>query len=194
MLLDQGMEIGSHTMTHPILTSVDKPTLNRELAESKARLEDLTGNGVTSFCYPAGFHNAEVRAAVRRVGYSLGRTTMGFRTESTFDPFAMPVTAQMYPHGRRVHVTHSIRKRNIGGLAAWFGTYRASSDLETIAAAALQKVEQSGGVVHLWGHGWEIESLGIWPRLEILLDMLAEFVQSGAARSATNGEVVEALR
>src|SRR6266508_120764 len=35
-----GMEIGSHTLTHPILTEIDPETVFIELHESKKKLED----------------------------------------------------------------------------------------------------------------------------------------------------------
>ncbi len=53
-LLDAPLEVGAHTVTHPILAREDDATIRRELAESKRRLEERTGRSVPLFCYPSG--------------------------------------------------------------------------------------------------------------------------------------------
>src|SRR5205823_412027 len=47
-LADMGMEIGSHTLTHPILPRLEKNTIFQELDGRKKQLEDLLGREVTS--------------------------------------------------------------------------------------------------------------------------------------------------
>jgi peptidoglycan/xylan/chitin deacetylase (PgdA/CDA1 family) len=49
-----GIEIGAHTMTHPILTRIDAQQAQKEIADSKAYLETLIGTPVTTFAYPNG--------------------------------------------------------------------------------------------------------------------------------------------
>lgn len=49
-----GIEIGSHTVSHPFLVQLDEPQIVQELATSKARIEDETGGPVTSLSYPTG--------------------------------------------------------------------------------------------------------------------------------------------
>src|SRR5215475_6402536 len=44
-----GVEIGSHTLTHPILTNVGDERLRRELSDSKSRLEEILGRQVNQF-------------------------------------------------------------------------------------------------------------------------------------------------
>src|SRR5512143_950148 len=51
---ENGMEIGSHSASHPRLTRLDDAQLRQELVRSKAVLEDLLGNPVGSFAYPYG--------------------------------------------------------------------------------------------------------------------------------------------
>jgi peptidoglycan/xylan/chitin deacetylase (PgdA/CDA1 family) len=88
--MDQSVvEIGSHTATHPILTNVDAGRLERELRESRARLEDELHRRVDLFCYPNGSLNAEVRQAVRRAGYMCAVTSdPGFNDDHS-DVFAL---------------------------------------------------------------------------------------------------------
>jgi peptidoglycan/xylan/chitin deacetylase (PgdA/CDA1 family) len=49
-----GMEIGAHTITHPILTRLAPEAAMRELADSKGYLQDLLGEPVKLFAYPNG--------------------------------------------------------------------------------------------------------------------------------------------
>ncbi|HWQ14527.1 MAG TPA: polysaccharide deacetylase family protein [Roseiflexaceae bacterium] len=74
-LRDAGMEIGSHTISHPDLTTLDAAELERQVAGSRAELEARLGVRVVSFCYPAGRYNAAVVEAVRAAGYENATTT-----------------------------------------------------------------------------------------------------------------------
>lgn len=49
-----GLLIGAHTQTHPILTALDEISAMREISSSKADLEAVLGETVTSFAYPNG--------------------------------------------------------------------------------------------------------------------------------------------
>jgi len=48
------VEIGSHTMTHPVLSGMPVGTQQAEIRQSKARLEEILGREVSSFAYPYG--------------------------------------------------------------------------------------------------------------------------------------------
>ncbi|POZ52235.1 polysaccharide deacetylase family protein [Methylovulum psychrotolerans] len=50
----QGMEIGGHTVNHPILATLDKATATAEIAENKAYLEQLLAAPIRFFAYPNG--------------------------------------------------------------------------------------------------------------------------------------------
>jgi peptidoglycan/xylan/chitin deacetylase (PgdA/CDA1 family) len=68
----RGMELGSHAMTHSDLRKLDDTTLEAELAESKAAIEDLTGRPCRVIAYPFGLHDERVETAARDAGYELG--------------------------------------------------------------------------------------------------------------------------
>ncbi|WP_261995008.1 MULTISPECIES: polysaccharide deacetylase family protein [unclassified Streptomyces] len=68
----EGVEIGSHGLTHIDLTRVDDDVLRSEVAGSRAALADLTGARVDGFCYPYGTVDARVVDAVRDAGYGYG--------------------------------------------------------------------------------------------------------------------------
>ena len=49
-----GMEIGAHTVNHPILARCAEPEASREIADGRATLESLIGERVGLFAYPNG--------------------------------------------------------------------------------------------------------------------------------------------
>lgn len=73
-LLNFGMEIGSHSFSHPKLHQIDPKRLNYEITDSKKYLEDELGRDIETFCYPYGGYNAAVVETVKYSGY-LGATT-----------------------------------------------------------------------------------------------------------------------
>ena len=83
------IEIGSHTVTHPVLTRVNPDRLCRELEDSRGRLEERLGHPVTQFCYPNGSYNRIVRDAVARAGYRLAVTSDDGLNDATIDPLAL---------------------------------------------------------------------------------------------------------
>lgn len=74
-MLDAGWELGSHTFTHTDVTRLSGADLKREIAGSRAWLEERFGVPVSTFCYPAGRHDASALAAVRSAGYLAATTT-----------------------------------------------------------------------------------------------------------------------
>lgn len=81
----EGIEIGSHTVTHPILPNVlDDETLQFELATSKTRLEEMLGRQIPLFCYPNGRSDARVQRATASAGYRCAVTNLsGMNTAHT---------------------------------------------------------------------------------------------------------------
>lgn len=70
-----GMEIGSHSCTHPRLTSLEPDRAYREVADSKVELEQMLSREVVSFAYPYGEFNKRVRDLVNDAGYSAACTS-----------------------------------------------------------------------------------------------------------------------
>jgi|ERR1700733_6159023 len=73
-MADSGlMEIGSHTVTHPILSSIRDEESWNELTLSKAQIEEGIGRTVKCFCYPNGmpgdYRPSQVQQ-VERAGYA----------------------------------------------------------------------------------------------------------------------------
>ena len=123
-----GMEIGSHTFTHRMLTGRPRGEVVDELTRSRKALEDLLGEPVTSLSYPEGLFTPMIRSTVAECGYRLARTTIAFRTGARFDPTRMPVTIEMIPLSRWGHTRHAGRDRNLKGIWNWWRLARADTD------------------------------------------------------------------
>src|SRR4051794_4934677 len=74
-LAAEGNEIGGHSVSHPLLTTVSDADLTKELVASKQVLEAIPGVGtVRNFAYPFGDYDARVIAAEQAAGYRSGRS------------------------------------------------------------------------------------------------------------------------
>ncbi|MEP2531965.1 polysaccharide deacetylase family protein [Shimia sp.] len=68
-LLDAGIEIGAHSMTHPELDILDRKAACEEIRTSRIVLEDALSAPVQSFAYPFGYASTTTRALVRKAGF-----------------------------------------------------------------------------------------------------------------------------
>ena len=89
-----GVEIGAHTVTHPILTSLDGNSARAEIVGSKEYLEALLGKPVPLFAYPNGKVGVDYDAShisiLRENGFAAAFTTaIGAITRSQ-DRFQLP--------------------------------------------------------------------------------------------------------
>lgn len=88
-LVERGVEIGSHTVSHPHLPLLSQAEIERELADSRARLEEGLARPCRFLAYPFGEHDDRVRAAAQRVGYAAAFALASTAT-GTPDPYALP--------------------------------------------------------------------------------------------------------
>ena len=68
------IEVGSHTVTHPILNTVEHSNIFEEVRASKEQLERLLNRPILSFCYPNGIFTEETVLEVKK-HYMLAVTT-----------------------------------------------------------------------------------------------------------------------
>lgn len=89
-----GMQIGAHTVSHPILAKLDPDAARREIASSKETLESLLGERVTLFAYPNGKpgedYDASSVEAVKALGFSCAVSTAWGAARRDSDPFQIP--------------------------------------------------------------------------------------------------------
>ena len=100
-LVAAGMSVGSHTITHPILSRQEPENAYIEVARSRELLERATGKSIWAFAYPFGDAqsvNPQVVAMVRKAGYTAAFLNfdggLGHRLE---DHYSLP----------RIHVTNT---------------------------------------------------------------------------------------
>jgi peptidoglycan/xylan/chitin deacetylase (PgdA/CDA1 family) len=93
-LHDQGMEIGGHTINHPILMGLDEETARSEIAGCKRRLEEIAGAPVTLFAYPNGKpgsdYGPEHVRFVKEAGYGAAVSTVSGVADRSSDVFQLP--------------------------------------------------------------------------------------------------------
>lgn len=87
-LTDRGIEIGSHTVSHPHLPQLSEEEIRTELVDSRARFEDELGGPCRFLAYPFGEHDSRVRAAARKAGYA-GAFALANGADNR-DDFALP--------------------------------------------------------------------------------------------------------
>jgi len=67
-LKSRGFHLGSHTVTHSDLRTLDSAALECELTESRATIAEM-GETFVPFAYPGGLFTQRERDAVKRAGY-----------------------------------------------------------------------------------------------------------------------------
>jgi peptidoglycan/xylan/chitin deacetylase (PgdA/CDA1 family) len=87
------VEIGAHTLTHPVLSQLPPEQQQVEIGGSKQRLETLTGKSITSFAYPYGKKIHYTRQTVKTVkgnGFACACSNFGGLVTRTSDRFVLP--------------------------------------------------------------------------------------------------------
>jgi peptidoglycan/xylan/chitin deacetylase (PgdA/CDA1 family) len=85
-----GMEIGSHSLTHPFVDRLDRAGLEREFGESKAIIESRLGTAVRVASLPRGWAPAGVEVVLRDLGYRVFCTSRIGRWRPGDRPLAVP--------------------------------------------------------------------------------------------------------
>lgn len=74
-MANEGLDIGSHTLSHPILANISDKQIDEELKESKSKIENKLKIAVTGICYPNGMRSdisKYVLVSAQRSGYQYG--------------------------------------------------------------------------------------------------------------------------
>lgn len=93
-LRDAGMEIGGHTVSHPILAKLNQQEAMTEIVENKDYLESLLSEKISIFAYPNGKpvqdYTSESIDAVKKAGYQCAMTTSWGVSRQSTDLFQLP--------------------------------------------------------------------------------------------------------
>ena len=135
---DEGVEIGSHTVSHIALNSKGGKTaeqytafLQHEIIESKKILEQRLGIKCATFAYPEGKYNAQVLDVVKEAGY-----------EAAFSTFGQRVThgAPAYRIGR--YAWYTPRPKDLDAAFAFSGPVAAGGDVDVSQPATISMITQ----------------------------------------------------
>jgi peptidoglycan/xylan/chitin deacetylase (PgdA/CDA1 family) len=84
-----GIECGAHSHRHLPLDVVPPSIAADEIIRSKSMLENQLNQEVSSFAYPFGYYNANVRHMVQMSGYTSACAVRYRMSSTTDDPFAL---------------------------------------------------------------------------------------------------------
>lgn len=189
--LGQHFEIGGHTLDHCYLTRVDDAEAIRQIVDARSWIQDTTGKPCTMFCPPAGKYAGRHERMIRDAGYVGLRSVELLSTEPPRrrdDLVIMGTTLQVYAHGPLDYAKNTLKRGAWANLLRYI-RHGCPVDWEQLAEVLMRDVLSSGGVFHLWGHSWEIERTGQWPRLQQVLKRISALFDSSARLS--NGELCQ---
>ena len=109
-MAEGGIEIGSHTLDHPVLSRLPVEEAERQVVESRRRAEDRLHRPVRFFAYPNGKRDdvtPTVKDLVRKAGYTGAVSTIQGRPSPASDPFLV----------ERIGVSAGLAADSAGGLS-----------------------------------------------------------------------------
>ena len=84
------VEVGAHTVTHPLLAAMPPEAQRAEVCESRSALQAILGQPVTSFSYPHGSWSVETVAALRDAGFACACSSRYDTVWPGADPLQLP--------------------------------------------------------------------------------------------------------
>jgi peptidoglycan/xylan/chitin deacetylase (PgdA/CDA1 family) len=85
----ESVELGAHTVTHTRLDELGTVAAENEIRDSKDAVEQLAGRRVSSFAYPHGAYDDNVRGLVIDAGYTSAAAVKNALSHQHDDPFAI---------------------------------------------------------------------------------------------------------
>ena len=95
-LCHEGVNFGSHTMTHCRLSKVDRKQQREEIFNSKTEIENILGKTVDDFCYPYGDYDIHARDLVAEAGYRTALTCIRGSANTAENRYEIPRKAISY--------------------------------------------------------------------------------------------------
>lgn len=89
-LSEGGVEVGSHTVSHPHLTQLTDAELEAQLVDSRRAMEDQLGRRCRFLAYPFGQDDPRVHRAAAAAGYEAAFTLAGAPHADRRNPWALP--------------------------------------------------------------------------------------------------------
>lgn len=113
-----GIEIGAHTQSHPILTTLDDSTLEREITQSRAYLQALLDKPIRYFAYPNGKRGKDYdqreRDLVKQLGFEATLSTNWAVAHAGSDRWQLPRFTPWDKNPLKFHLRLLMNYRNLG--------------------------------------------------------------------------------
>lgn len=94
LLRQNGIEIGAHSISHPVFATLNEQRVRDEVAVSKSRLEAALGTPIAAFAYPFGMPGIDFSRRdsqiVRQAGFSIAFAAHDGFVRRNSDHFALP--------------------------------------------------------------------------------------------------------
>ena len=137
-----GMTIGSHTVEHPIMSSLDDDRSEFEVVASRQEIEEQLGVRCTLFSYPNGtaddFGDRD-KANLQKAGYLAAVTQIAGVNDARADLFALRRVNIGRGHGRHLFAAQ------VSGFWPWLRSHAAARPaLKTMPAVVLARVSPNG--------------------------------------------------
>ncbi len=145
----RGHEVAVHTLTHPLLPSLDEAEIIREVEEDRLNLSELMGYEVVGMAYPGGGVNNDDRVAEiikNNTGVKYARTTT---SNARFD---------LQDYLLRFDPTTS------------YGNF---DRVKELADEFFALPSDTPKIFYIWGHSYEMDEENNWDKLDELLKYIS---------------------
>jgi peptidoglycan-N-acetylglucosamine deacetylase len=167
-------EVGSHTLEHVYLRGLPEEVVREQICAGREQLESLLGRSVAGFCYPGGQFDAATVRLVREAGFRYARTVENLVTTAPTHRYSVATTLQIYRHSGPVLAHNLLRYPHRLRKAALLVRLLAGRSLEERLRIAAAYARDRHGVLHIWGHSWELERHALWEILDRFLGWVSE--------------------
>jgi peptidoglycan/xylan/chitin deacetylase (PgdA/CDA1 family) len=174
-------ELGNHGRTHRRFPELSDDEIRLEVVWAEEAMRSF-GSLAPVVAPPAGKMDSRVIRVIHDAGYWV-RSSPVLATASRRVAWIEP-SFQFYPHDWKAVARNMGRRGLIPALPlvrAWARGADFRNRAHLLVRTAIARMPQ----VHIWGHSWELDHLGLWDTLDDLL----RTVKSLPIRPMTNGDL-----
>ncbi|MBR3766684.1 MAG: polysaccharide deacetylase family protein [Clostridia bacterium] len=147
--LYEGHEVAVHTLTHPMLPSLDEAEIIRQVEKDRENLSSLCGYEVVGMAYPGGGVNFDLRVAdiiAKNTGVKYARTTV--------PTFNFELQKDLYVFNPTVH-------------------HKDTENCLKMIDEFLKLETDTPKLLYIWGHSYEFDFSDNWDFAEEMCNRLA---------------------
>lgn len=169
-------EIGSHTLNHIDLASVELNEALQEIRSGRAYLEQIIQHPIEHFAYPFGSFTADIREQAP----SIVKSARLANIMSIHEPLDFHINASLHIRYRRKKnlvkeaLTHAPMACKFSLLPTLLKSYKLI-DVIKLFVDYIMKQPNGTFYLHVWGHSWELEQFLLWQELEEILIYLRDY-------------------